>query len=175
MNRHLLFIAAFAIAATSCAESIPESVSDPVAEPSSESVEVPLGWKLLNAGPFSFYAPADVVVATNPGIPIDSLVGHYRGASIALLFDYGRYSNSLSDLNGNPTFRSHEELVGGRRARLASWSENQTGDGQPWNVHAVYFRDTGRQDMRLMMSATCSDYVACRDAEEIFRTVRFAK
>src|SRR5262245_49892538 len=52
-------------------------------------------WKEVDTGPFSFHAPVGIVREDVQGT--DSYVGKYRVEGITLTFDYGRYSNSLSD------------------------------------------------------------------------------
>ena len=128
----------------------------------------------MDVGAFKFYVPPDMNEVQPDGIAIDSLVRTHQGKFIALNFDYGMYSNSLSDPE-NPDYRSHEEVVGGKPAHFASWGLVATEGDKKLNRLGVYIRDTGREGMRLMMAAVCQDHMSCRDAEEIFRTVRFAK
>src|SRR5690606_14916569 len=140
---HQLFIVAFVAATASCAA--------PVASPSLEPARIPAGWKPIDVGPFTFHAPTDVVELSPAGVPIDSLVRECQGKSIALGFDYGRYSSSLS-YDDDPTFRSHEEMVAGKLARFASWTDARDANATPINRLGVFFRDTGRKEMRLMMT-----------------------
>jgi hypothetical protein len=166
MKPHLSIIGLALIATASCTKPPPVAPAEPE--------RVPTGWRQVDVKAFSFYAPPGIHEVALDGIAIDSYVMEFRAPSIALHFDYGRYSNSLQ-CSGDQTCRSHAESVGGRQARFASWSQDQASDKKSSSQVGVYFPDTGKEGMRLMMSAACDDYVSCRDAEEIFRTIRFAK
>jgi hypothetical protein len=65
-------------------------------EPESRRSELGRGWKQVDAGAaFSFDLPIEMEQkrATGTG----SYVGEYRSAGMRITFDYGRYSNPLSN------------------------------------------------------------------------------
>jgi hypothetical protein len=78
-------------------------------------------WQRIDAGPFSFLAPADMTRTPRRGI--DSLVAEYENQDCRLSFDYGIYSNSLRELAGRPEFAEEEAEIDGRAARLVSYVE----------------------------------------------------
>jgi hypothetical protein len=122
-------------------------------------------------GPFSFWAPPDLSKAPLLGVPFDSYVGDFQGKDIVLNFDYGLYSSSLEAAGDD--LRWHNELIGGRAARMVSYTAVPKGEFLYPNFVAVNFPETGRAHMRLTMYASCSGMSSCRDAEDIFRTIRF--
>jgi hypothetical protein len=139
---------------------------------SPEPVKAPAGWHLFDVGPFSFYAPADVEEASLNGMTIDSYVRQFQGKSLFLMLDYGQYSSSFEG-ERDGSFRSHEELIGGRAARVVSYEAIPKREFRYPNFVGVYFPRTGKRGMRLSMEASCDGFLSCRDAEDIFRTIRF--
>jgi len=134
-------------------------------------VRAPVDWKRIDAGPFYFFAPADIRDATAPGIAYDSYAREFVGQALVLHFDYGQWSN---DLNYDyPSFRAHQETIGGKPAKMVSFIAPPAKEFRYENFRAVYFVDTGKPNMHLTMTASCDGVSSCRDAEEIFRTVRF--
>jgi hypothetical protein len=83
-----------------------------------DATHVPMGWRLFDVGPFSFYAPPDVKDAARPGTPEDSYVREFAGSSMVFHFDYGHWSN---DLTSYPSLSSHVESIDGKAARLVSF------------------------------------------------------
>jgi len=134
-------------------------------------VHIPATWKCIDAGRFSFWAPPGVVPAPLRGRPVDSYVGEYRGHQLFLSFDYGPYSSSLQTPGDN--LRSHDELIDGRAARLVSYTAAPNGDFAWPNFVAVHFPKTQEHGMRLTMYASCGSALSCREAEQIFRSIRF--
>jgi hypothetical protein len=55
-------------------------------------------WQVKDVGPFTISLPSGWVF--QPARGVDSFIGSFKGDMIALSFDYGWYSNSLSDYEG---------------------------------------------------------------------------
>ncbi len=76
--------------------------------------QIPANWQTIRVDAlFSFRAPPDLKEVDVQGI--DSLVGEFVGPTLTLSYDYGRFSNSLSEeeFDGNWT------IIDGFRARIA--------------------------------------------------------
>lgn len=125
--------------------------------------KLPDGWKQLDADYFTAYAPATWKFRKMPGI--DSYVGEFAGDGARLEFDYGQYSNPLSD-EKEPTYVISEERVGGRLARIVS--PKVPGHG----VTGIYFRDVGDTN-RLNIAGRDLSESQQKTALNIFRTIRF--
>jgi hypothetical protein len=125
--------------------------------------KVPDGWHELDTDFFSIYAPAGWEFHPLQGI--DSYVGDFVGDGARLEFDYGKYSNPLSD-EKEPTYVVSEEKVGGRSARIVS--PKVPGHG----VTGVYFRDVGDTN-RLNIAGLNLSESQQKTALIMFRTIRF--
>jgi hypothetical protein len=134
-------------------------------------VIAPADWKRIDVGPFSFFAPADVHDAPLPGIAEDSYVREFAGQHLVFHFDYGRWSNDLS--YDYPSFQAHQEVIGGKPAKVVSFTAPPAKEFRYENFRAVYFADTGKPNMRLTMTASCDGASSCQEAVDIFRTLRF--
>jgi hypothetical protein len=139
---------------------------------SSDPVQVPKGWRFFDAGPFTFYAPSDVADVPLNGKPIDSYVREFQGDAVILMSDYGAYSNSLGD-TGEASFHSHDESIGGKAARMVSYTGTPSGEFRYPNFVGVYFAHTNKRNISLSMVASCDGAPSCHVAEDIFRTIRF--
>jgi hypothetical protein len=156
MQRMLIIATAIALAACSAR-------SDPV--------DVPSTWKRVDAGPFSFWAPADVRAAPPQGLPFDSYVGDYQGRGLVIMFDYGAYASALTAPGSD--LRWHNELIGGREARMVSYATTPRGEFRYPNFVAVHLVEGGGHGMSLTMYASCAGLPTCRDAQAVFRSIRF--
>jgi hypothetical protein len=125
--------------------------------------KLPDGWKQLDADYFTAYAPATWKFRKMQGI--DSYVGAFVGDGVQLEFDYGHYSNPLSD-EKEPTYVLSEEKVGGRLARIVS--PRVPGH----RVTGIYFRDVGDTN-GLNISGLDLSESQQKIALTIFRTIRF--
>ena len=96
---------------------------------------------------------------------IDSYVGEFAGDGARLEFDYGKYSNPLSD-EKEPTYVVNEEKVGGRLARIVS--PKVPGHG----VTGIYFRDVGDTNGLNISGRNLSEGQQ-KTALTIFWTIRF--
>lgn len=75
---------------------------------------IPADWQTVRAGSaFTFRAPPDLKEV--PVMGFDSFVGQYENDAFDVSFDYGRYSNPLTDAD----LVGKEVTVDGRKARLA--------------------------------------------------------
>lgn len=101
----------------------------------------------------------------------DSYVGDFVGDGVRLEFDYGHYSNPLSD-EKEPTYVVCEERVDGRSARIVS--PRVPGHG----VTGIYFRDVGDSNglnisNRLNIAGLNLSDSEQKTALTVFRTIRF--
>lgn len=137
-----------------------------------ETINVPQNWKRVDAaGPFSFSCPPDVMLDDRGRAPYDSVAGQYRGASLWITYDYGPYSNPLPG-NVDSGFRWHKELIGGKVARIVSYSLTKPYQGYIHAVGASFSRINGPK-MRLTVEVYCSDLTSCIDGETLLRSIRF--
>ena len=124
---------------------------------------VPDGWKQLDAGYFTAYAPPTWQFRKMQGI--DSYVGAFVGDGVRLEFDYGQYSNPLSD-EKESTYIVMEEKVNGHLARIVR--PRVAGHG----VTGIYFRDAVDNNALNMAGLNLSESQQ-KTALTIFRTIRF--
>ena len=124
---------------------------------------LPDGWKQLDADYFTIYAPPTWKFRKLQGI--DSYVGEFVGDGVKLEFDYGQYSNALTD-EKEPTYVVIEEKVGGRLARMVS--PRVPGHG----VTGIYFQDVGDANGLNIAGLNLSD-AQQKTVLTIFRTIRF--
>ena len=48
--------------------------------------------------------------------------GHYDSPSLSLMYDYGRYSSNLGELQGQPELREESSTIGGKPARIVTYA-----------------------------------------------------
>ena len=106
------------------------------------------------------------------GKAIDSYVREFHGKSVVLMVAYGPYSSSLGD-TGDVTFRWHDESIGGKDARMVTYTATPEGEYRYATFVGVYFSRTNKRNMKLSMIASCNGPNSCHDAENMFRTIRF--
>jgi hypothetical protein len=120
-------------------------------------------WHKVDAGPFSILAPSGWEFHQLTGV--DSYVGEFVGDSVALTFDFGRYSSSLNDTK-RPAYVIAKTSIGGYRAKVVS--PRTPGKG----ITGVYFRNvSGGAALCLWgkdLSAAHQELVL-----QIFETIRF--
>lgn len=163
------FVSVFAVAAlAACAPNATPKPPDTVSWPPNDTI--PDGWKRIQVGEdFSFEAPVDTQPLVLRGI--DSTVGGYKTDRFNFTFDYGRYSNSLSD-------ETPWTVIDGYRARL----EAGTGDckvlpedQQNWQF-AAYVHVELRpppQRLGLTMGGCAVDEAAMEELRRIYLSLRF--
>jgi hypothetical protein len=147
-------------------------------------VQVPANWERIDVGPVLFFAPSEVRAATPLFAPkedpastpltvtgADTYDRRFDGPTLYLLVQYGP---GVEDPGGpSPSFRSHYESIGGKRARMESFTAPTNGVLHWENYRVVYFADTGKPNTRLAVIASCDGPRGCQEAQEIFRTIRF--
>jgi hypothetical protein len=123
----------------------------------------PTDWQKVEAGKFSLYAPPGWEVHNRVGI--DSYVGEFVGSGMVLSFDFGEYSNSLSEAQ-EPSYVVDHELIHGSWARIVSPripSEGITGVYFPRVLYAS----------KLWLAGHDLTSAQQEVALTIFRTIRF--
>lgn len=133
------------------------------------SVKPPPGWVQIDARNFSFHVPPDVKAVPVQGI--DSFVGQYEGDSISVGFDYGMYSDPL-DYKGRPGYRSRDERIGGKRAKIVSYYNPATGHSFDYATGA-HFPEVNGNGLKLTVHVMCRTTNDYETAQTIFRTIKF--
>jgi hypothetical protein len=119
----LIFCASARVGRTDAQETVKHSGASPTA---------PAGWNRINAGPFSILAPLEWQFHQLQGV--DSYVGEFDGDGVALMFDFGRYSNGYLKKAEQPEYLVAKESIGGLTAKLVS--PRIPGHG----ITGIYFR-----------------------------------
>ncbi len=102
---------------------------------------------------------------------VDSVIGAYRGESIALSFDYGRYSDPL-DYAKRPNYSALVERIDGRAAKIVSFDNPDS--GHPFDyAMGVHFPDVDGANNRLTVFVTCKTQADYQIVRKIFRTIEF--
>jgi hypothetical protein len=131
-------------------------------------------WQNIDAGEFSFTLPCDM--AQKPVHGIDSKVASYESPSISLMYDYGRYSSNLGELEGQPELREESATIGGKPARIVTVRTADAASARPFTA-AVAFASVGpaiRADkIRLTMVARGKTAADQDTAKRIFRSIQF--
>ncbi len=128
----------------------------------------PLDWKFVDADKFTLFVPPDWNFIKGTGI--DSYVGDFSGDGVRLMFDYGRYSNSLAEDN-DAHYSVTYEAIDGHRAKLVV---PKTKDGEETGV---YFADIGSVMIGSAVSFNLVGEKLTKNQQEtailIFRTLKF--
>lgn len=82
-----------------------------------DTITTSLGWRKVDAGPFSVFAPPGWEFRQVEGV--DSYVGEFVGDGIVLRADLGKYSNPLKK-ERKPAYVVTHKYIGGRRAKIVS-------------------------------------------------------
>lgn len=132
----------------------------------SQADKLPVGWQKIEAGTFSLSAPPGWEFRKRQGI--DSYVGDFVGDGVILSFDFGQYSDSLSDDQG-PSYFVMREFIHGSSATIVSPTTPGRG------ITGIYFSDVpgGMNTNKLCLIG--HDLTARQQevALKIFRTIRF--
>jgi hypothetical protein len=135
-----------------------------IAVPNQDGVtKLPEGWQKLDTDFFSIYAPPSWQF--HVGMALDSYTGEFVGDGARLEFDYGQYSNPLSE-EKEPTYIVTKEKVSGHLARIVS--PKVPGHG----VTGIYFGDVGDSNKLDIFGQNLSESQQ-KTALTIFRTIRF--
>lgn len=125
----------------------------------------PVGWKKIDAGSFSLFAP--------PGwkfhrlLGVDSYVGEFVGDGVVLNFDFGEYSDSLDE--DQASYVITYDLIGGLKAKIVR--PRTAGHG----LTGIYFAKATKFSLRdsLCLYGNDLDETQQKLASRIFQTIRF--
>ncbi len=122
------------------------------------------GWRKVDAGPFSLFAPLGWEFHQLPGV--DSYVGEFVGGGVVLRFDFGEYANGYLKKTKKPAYVIAHESIGGFRAKIVS--PRTPGHG----LTAIYFRNVGDSNGLCLWG---QDLMPTQQelALKIFETIRF--
>ena len=132
----------------------------------SQADKLPTGWRKIEAGAFSLSAPPGWEFRKLQGI--DSYVGEFAGDGVVLSFDFGQYSNSLSDAQ-TPSYVVVREFI--HRASATIVSPRTPGQG----ITGIYFSNVPSVISTNKLCLVGHDLTA-RQQEvvlKMFRTIRF--
>ena len=143
-----------------------------VASRAEDPASDPPGWTRAEiAGELSLALPPRLELV--PGKSADSIVRTYRSDSLRLVIDYGRYSNSLTDIEGEDLERRSVE-VDGRAALLVTYREPDGQSDLPY-VAALHVPDVGKDGrvVRLTLIGWSASERIRAQAVKILRSVEF--
>lgn len=151
---------------------VPSALPSDASDAGASSCRPDSPWQNVDAGELSFTLPCDM--AQKPVAGIDSKVASYESASLTLMYDYGRYSSDLGELEGRPEHREETATIGGKAARIVTARSTDAGSERPFTA-AVAFASVGptiRADrLRLTMSAEGKAAADQETAKRIFRSI----
>jgi hypothetical protein len=142
----------------------------------SRTAAVERGWKRIDAGAaFSFLVPEDMQQQRATGI--DSIVGEYRSASIRVTFDYGRYSNPLTNYSSKPGCDDESESVSGKDATIVECRQGKSDSAYKYFA-AIHFPDVhkageGGENIKLTMEAEFNLESDRETARKILESIEF--
>jgi hypothetical protein len=129
----------------------------------------PAGWQWVNSScDFLFKAPAELQKQAVQGI--DSCVGQYRGAGMELSYDYGGYSDPLTDYKDSDEYEEESAMIDGLQAKLISMHLDS---GELPYFTAVHFPDVGKAGIKLTMSVNCAGPPEVDTAQQILHSISF--
>lgn len=128
---------------------------------------LPDGWYEEDTGPFTLVLPPDMRSVPEQGI--DSFVGSYQSNRIDLSFDYGMYTNDLSDWPKNGKLEWAE--VNGHKAKIATFRDPTA--NFPFEVGGYFLSGgKGSAGMALGLFMRCKTSEAALDARKIITSVQ---
>ncbi len=142
------------------------------------AIEVPPGWTQIDTKQgFSFFAPPGTRFRQLPGT--DSFLGEITGQTFVLQYDFGFYSNDLSEAKNNPDYSEETMSVDGRSGlvRMATLSE---AEGWPYFIglyiqQAVFHSEYPGRWAALEIHGTVAGPQDRATVEQIFQSIRFDK
>lgn len=138
------------------------------------SSDVPADWVRLDANSaFSLSAPAGTTYTPAQGI--DSMVGSFDAAAFQLNFDYGAYSNSLSNLSEEEDYQIRDVEIDGKPAKIVTAVAPSFSEQQPYFI-GVHFPDLGQSVVgtkRLTVYAMLESPDTYPLIEQIYGTIQF--
>ncbi len=148
------------------------SNKSPVSGPIPPTInETPTNWQFINAGSFTLSLPPNWKFNKLQGI--DSYVGEFVGDDMKLHFDFGWYSNSLTE-DSDPSHIVTYETIGGYETKIII--PKIAGDG----ITGVYFDNIGgkflqKQQTRFNLYGENFTSSQQETALKIFRTLKIVK
>ncbi len=151
----------------------PSAIKHPV-----KPIEVPPGWtKIDTRQGFSFYAPPGTQL--NPLQGKDSFIGEIASPAFSLRYDFGFWSNDLSDARNNPDYSEEQVVINGRdglirRATFAS-ANGPTYFAGLYVQQAVFHREYPGRWAALEIHGSALTTQDRAIVERMFKTVQFDK
>jgi len=148
-------------------------MSDSVATESLSS-EVPADWVKVSAGrEFDLMAPAGTEFHPSEGT--DSFVGNFEAPDFKLSFDYGLYSNPLTEMSGDAEYKTRNVQINGKAAYIVTAYAPRFSTDRPYfiGIHFPKVKMTIVGPKKLTVFGffeTADDYTV---VDKIFRTIRF--
>ncbi|MBU6299078.1 MAG: hypothetical protein KGJ79_07730 [Alphaproteobacteria bacterium] len=142
------------------------------------AIEVPPGWQQIDTKQgFSFYVPPGTQFHQLPGT--DSFLGEITGPTFVLQYDFGFYSNDLSDAENNPDYSEKTMSVDGRNG-LVRQATLREAEGWPYFIglyiqQAVFHAAYPGRWAALEIHGTVASPQDRATVEQIFQTIRFDK
>jgi hypothetical protein len=134
---------------------------------------LPPSWVTIDARQFTFSAPPDLRAVPVRGI--DSYVGRYTNQTVVLSFDYGWYSDPLTDnYKQRANYKKEHTKVDGRKAVIVTFS-------RPSEQHAfdhcigIHFPDLGDGRTKLTIFARCATTNLWTVLRDSFRSIHFTR
>lgn len=121
-------------------------------------------WKEVTADGFSIYVPGEWKYERLQGT--DSWVGEFSGNGMTLSYDFGAYSNSLSEYKGSES--ATHETIDGKEARVVMDKEK--------GFSGIYIPDASegrRSNLTIYAKGLTPNQMDV--ALKIFRTIKFRK
>ncbi len=127
-------------------------------------------WQLVDAGPFTFHTPGDLLDQNPQGI--DSLVGRFVGGDMEVVFDFGWYSPNLDEMErlGATLVPVLLDDLDGAYATAETGAEGGATDFST----QLYVAIPDESGNALWMGVNYDDPAFTEDAECVVRTVRFS-
>ena len=158
----------------------PATVPEPAsaAHHYAQTIEYPPDWKETNTGQgFSFIAPPGTQFHVLPGT--DSSVGEIVGPNFNLRYDFGFWSNNLSDAQNYPDYSQQQVSIDGRDGLIRRATMN-SGGGPSYFVglyvqQAVYDSAYPGRWAALEIHGSTTSPQARSEVEKMFATIRFGK
>ena len=102
----------------------------------------------------------------------NALYGYFEDKFMRLCFEYGMTHEDYAALTNAPHYRSHEERIAGRRARIVEFYYSLTDPPYYREIIAVDFPSVEGEWSHLHLKALCRTTNEYAKARTIFRTVR---
>lgn len=152
------------------------SVQPAAKDADSRPADIGRGWKRIDAGEaFLFWVPGEMEQQRATGI--DSLVGDYRSTRMRITFDYGRYSNPLTNYSSNPGCDEETKSISGKDARIVECKKAKP-DSSFSYLTAIHFAEVheaaeGAESMKLTMEVEFNEEDERERARKILESIVF--